>query len=337
MNVTKGIDYKRAPENEDSEIHICFRCSDGYAIYAPVLIFSILENNKNSYIYIYIFTDKISDKRWENILSVAKTSSTCEVFKIHPTREDVMMMNDKSSAYHGWHLIHISIYYQKYLPQVKKVFNFGLDAYCVGDLRKIWLTQSGDAHYIGSSSRHQKARSRFSLSPIWIGFDASLLNLDAMRSDGVTPEALADYSIKTIGYIHDEVAHNGLCKKKFLDRKFYYIYCGSYLPKRRLDPDTVLIDFYNNLKAWDISVSGYEVFDRYIEYYSAVKDIIEIEYSLPKSFIEVSKSLKIRGYPFLDWYPISHPIIGEPIYRLCWTLKKLGNQLKVLCSSVYIK
>jgi lipopolysaccharide biosynthesis glycosyltransferase len=321
-----AIEYVREPQNDSTEVHICFRCSDAYAIYAPTSVYSILTNNQNSFVYIYFLTDGISDERWAKIIAVAAGFSNCEIIKFHPDPEDIESMEKKSSSYHGWGLVHISIYYQKYLDRVHKVFNFGIDTFCVGDLTAILSTECEGYHYIGSSSRHQKPKSRLSLSPTWIGFDTALLNLNTMRRDGITPDVLAEYSIKAVGYIHDEVAHNGICERKFLDPKLYYIFSGSYLPNKKMDPETRVVDFYSNLKPWDVAVRGHEVFDRYVDYYEAVSKIIEVEYKLPSSITEVSASLRAKGYPFLDWLPIRLPFFGETLYRLGWAIKKLRGR-----------
>ena len=65
-----AIEYVREPQNDSTEVHICFRCSDAYAIYAPTSVYSILANNQNSFVYIYFLTDGISDERWAKIIAV---------------------------------------------------------------------------------------------------------------------------------------------------------------------------------------------------------------------------------------------------------------------------
>lgn len=321
------IKYKKKPLNTGAEIHISFRCSDAYSAFILVPIFSILNNNKEAYIYIYIFTDAISDERWSNILTIAKKFENNEIIKIIPEPTDVDMLLKRSSNYHGWNLIHISILYQKYLTNVNRVFNFGVDTFCVGKLLSILAQDNQESHYIGSTGTHQKNKSFFSFSPLWIGFDASLINLQLMRDEGLSPDVLADYSISKIGYIHDEVAYNGMCKRQFIDSKYYYIYTGSHLPQKKMMPETVIVDFYNNLKPWDVAVGGYAVFDAYIENYNEVSKLINIEYILPNTFYEASKNLILKGFSFIDWYPIRHPIVGRFIYRFAILLRALKSKL----------
>jgi lipopolysaccharide biosynthesis glycosyltransferase len=321
------IKYKKKPANTESEIHICFRCSDAYSAFILIPIFSILNNNKDAYVYIYIFTDTISEGRWSNILNVAKKFKNNEIIKIIPDPIDVHMLLNRSSNYHGWNLIHISIFYQKYLITINRIFNFGVDTFCVGSLLCILAQDNKKAHYIGSAGAHQNNKPAFSFSPLWIGFDASLINLQLMRDEGLSPDVLADYSISTVGYIHDEVAYNGVCRRQFIDSKYYYIYTGSHLPQKKMLPETVIVDFYNNLKPWDIAVKGYTVFDAYIEIYNEVSKLTHIEYVLPSTFYEASKKLILKGYPFIDWYPIRHPFIGRFIYRLALLLGILKSKL----------
>ena len=106
--------YKKLPTNGADELHIAYRCSDSYAIYAPISIYSILHNNQNAYTYIYIFTDHISEERWNKILTITKNFTNCEIIKIVPDLEDIIVLKKNSKVYHGWDLIHISIFYQKY-------------------------------------------------------------------------------------------------------------------------------------------------------------------------------------------------------------------------------
>lgn len=326
------IQYQRAPINDGNEIHVCFRVSETYAKFVLLPIYSIIINNKESYIYIYIFTDEISTDKWSKIASFCNYFTNLEIIKVIPNDDDLKVMHDvvqsKLSAHHGWSLVPISIFYQKYLIDVKKVFNFGVDAFCVGDLTKILIADNGQAHYSGTSSSHQKVKSFFSLSPTWIGFDTALLNLELMRSDNITPEVLINYSVRSIGYINDEVAHNGACLRQLINHKYYYIYSGSFLPRKCMHHDTVVVDFYNNIKPWDFAVRGYEVFDRYIEYYTSVNKIVSLDFELPVSLIDASNTLKSKGVAFIDWFPMRHPIIGEAVYRIYWGLKKIITYFK---------
>ena len=316
------INYIRTPRNDDSEIHICYRCSNEYAKYAPVAIFSVLTNNPDSYNYIYIFTDYIADDKWEKIKKIFKKFNNNELIKIIPDTEDIIRQKEKSVAFHGWDLIHISLYYQKYLSHIKKVFNFGIDSFCVGDLSDIWNQNVEEYHYIGNMNRHQH-KSIFKKIYKWIGMDVSLLNLEKIISDGISPDLMEDHTIKKIGCIHDEVAFNDLCLKKYLDTNFYYIYSGSYLPKRRMHKDTILVDFYNRIKPWEVAIPGYEIFDRYISYYNSVSNLVDLEYILPLNRFDVSKKLRLQGRPFIDWFPYSSKFLGEFIYRMIWACKKL--------------
>ena len=88
-----------------------------------------------------------------------------------------------------------------------------------------------------------------------------------------------------------------------------------------------LVDYYNNLKPWQIAVVGYEVFDKYIEYYQAVSRIIELEFGLPRDNREASRMLKISGKPFVDWFPFRHKIIGEFVYRSIWGWRRLARMI----------
>ena len=152
-----------------------------------------------------------------------------------------------------------------------------------------------------------------------------MINLEKMRLESITIKKLIDSSVEKIGYIVDEVSYNYACTKFIIDSKYFYIYSGSYLPNRKLKKETIIVDFYNNLKPWDVSIKGYEVFEKYIEYYNSVCKLIEIEYTLPKSIPEICENLKNKGYQFLDIYPIKHPLIGEYVYRISWFFKKLLN------------
>lgn len=316
------INYKRPVKNDSSELHICYRCSEEYSKYAPVALYSVLVNNTDRYVYAYIITDGISMTRWKKIQEISLFFGNNEIIIVAPDEEDVKRQHEKSISYHGWGLISISIYYQKYFSHLKKVFNFGIDSYCVGNLGAIWDVDADGYHLVGNCNRHQK-RSWYKPTPRWIGMDISLINLEQLRKDSITPARMEDCSLAKVGYIHDEVAHNELCDRKYIDSDFYYIYTGSYLPRRKMHPKTRLVDYYNNLKPWEIAVRGYEVFDRYIEHYQAVAKIVNLEYELPKTPREVSRSLRAKGRPFVDWFPFSQGLIGELIYRAIWAWRYL--------------
>jgi lipopolysaccharide biosynthesis glycosyltransferase len=321
------IKYAKNPLNDNSEVHVCFRVSDAYTKYILIPIYSILFNNMKSYVYMYIFTDHISVDNWKKITDVCNKFENNEIIKVIPSNDDLKTMQDisqsKLAAHHGWSLVPISVFYQKYLNDVKKVFNFGVDAFCVGDLNNILLADSGNAHYSGTSSSHQKNKSLISLSPTWIGFDTALLNLELMRADKISPERLIDYSVSNIGYINDEVAHNGACSRQLINFNYYYIYTGSYLPRKHMNKETVVVDFYSKIKPWDIAVRGFEVFELYIDYYKSVNQIVALDFELPISLYKASESLKNKGMPFIDWFPIRHPIIGKWIYNIYWSIKKI--------------
>jgi lipopolysaccharide biosynthesis glycosyltransferase len=320
------IDYKRPPANDNSELHICYRCSDEYAKYAPVALYSVLVNNPDRYVYVYIMTDGISESKWNKIRKISNNFKDNELFQVIPDEKDIIKQQEKSASYHGWGLISISIYYQKYFRHLKKVFNFGIDSYCVGNLGDIWDQDIEDYHLIGNNNRHQ-TKTIFKASSRWIGMDVSFINLEKLRKDGITPEKMEDYTVEKIGYIHDEVAHNELCVRKFIDSDYYYIFSGSYLPKRKMSPKTKLVDYYNNLKPWEIAFKGYEVFDEYIKYYQAVSEIVELDYWLPKNNIDASDNLKNNGKPFVDWFPFRHKMIGEIVYRSIWVWKHMKKKL----------
>jgi hypothetical protein len=118
-----------------------------------------------------------------------------------------------------------------------------------------------------------------------------------------------------LGYIHDEVAFNSVGKRLFLEYPYHYLYTGAYRPNKFLKPKTVIIDFYSELKPWDVAVSGYEIFDRYIEYYNLVAQYIKMEYYLPKDFKEVSINLKNRKFRKAYWYPIRFGRMSRLIFR----------------------
>lgn len=313
-----NISYSRLPKNDLDEVHICVRCSDDYSVYAPVVFFSVLENNPSAYIYFYVFTDEISSVRWNNILKVTGSFSNCEIHKIVPSDDDLNTLKDNSKFYHGWDFIHVSVFYEKYLPLVKYCFNFGLDSFCVGDLRKLLLLNIEKYHIIGTctSSRHQSEK-RCKQSFSWLGFDAALINFGALRSDGISSTTLIDASTEHVGYIHDEVAFNSVCKRLFLNERYHYIYTGSYRPKRVLDTQTVIVDFYSELKPWDISVPGYEIFDSYIRYYDSVSRLINLEFSLPTSFFDAFLRLRRRGVRFVFSFPILFRFSSKFVFRAC--------------------
>lgn len=317
-----AITYKRQVLNDYSEIHIAYRCSDEYSQYAPVALFSVIANNPDRYVYVYIVTDGISEPRWRNIQKISSHFRNNEVFMVIPDEADIRKLQEKSRAYHGWGLIYIPVYYQGYFSHLKKLFSFGIDSYCVGNLGVIWDQDIEGYHLVGNNNRHQK-RSLFKSSSRWIGMDVSLIHLEQIRKDGITPEKMERYTIDKIGYVHDEEAYNGLCSRKFIDSDYYYIFSGSYLPRRKMSRETRLVDYYNNLKPWQIAVKGYEVFDRYIEYCNAVSRIIELEYVLPKDNREASENLRKMRKPFVDWFPFGHKIIGQFMYRAIWIWRHL--------------
>ena len=316
MKNPTNFSYQRVPCNDNLEAHIVFRCSDEYSIYAPVVIYSILENNKNKYCYIYIFTDLISDVRWNKILKVSKLFNCCEIIQVIPEAGDLDKLKKQSRSYHGWWMIHISVFYQKYLPMVHRIFSFGIDSFCVGDLSLISLSLDDDNHFLGSCNRHQIDKSWYSLNPLWIGFDGSYINLKKMRQDGISPQQLIDYSIERLGYIHDEVAYNGLCNRQFIESNYIYIYSGSYLPNKKINPMTVIVDYYCTLKPWLVSFKGYQVFDIYIEYYNKVNKVFSLEYDLPASHWNAIYRLYKKGFLYLDIISFSFPLVGIHIYSL---------------------
>lgn len=322
------IGYKRQVRNDSSEIHICYRCSDEYARYAPVAVYSVLVNNPERYIYFYFLSDGISGTRWQKIKDISQHFGNNEAHLVIADEADIRRQNEKSITYHGWGLINISIWYQAYFSRLKKVFNFGIDSYCVAGLGAIWDQDIEGYHQIGNTNRHQKSTFLKSSSR-WIGMDISLIHLEQLRKDGITPGLMEDYTLEKLGYIHDEVAYNELGRKKYIDTEYYYIYSGSYLPPRRMSPNTRLVDYYNNLKPWEIAIPGYEVFDKYISYYRAASAITELEFDLPKDNNEVSRNLRNKGRPFVDWFPFGHRILGELIYRIIWAWKKWSEKTGV--------
>jgi lipopolysaccharide biosynthesis glycosyltransferase len=312
--------------NNNTDIHICYRCSDGHSKYAPVAIYSVLANNTRRKVCLYILTDGINNKNWINIKKITDSFNNSEIKLIIPDREDVDYIRDKSVNYHGWDLVHITIFHQKYFRNLRKIFNFGIDSYCVGDLSEIWDQDYSDYHLIGGGTGHQSRKISF-MSTAMIGMDIALINIEKLIHDGITPVTMSNYSCKKIGYVHDEIAYNDLSKRRFLESNLYYIYTGSYLPKKTMHAKTKLVDFYSSVKPWEVAVKGYEIFDKYIEYYVAASKIIEIDYNLPKNNIEACNNLRGMGRPFIEWFPIGHEIIGKPISRAYSLLRILAGRL----------
>ena len=279
--------------------------------------YSILHNNPNAVIYIYVFTDFISENRWQNIIKITEKFKNIEIHKVTPQFGHLQRLKNESQAYHGWDLIHISIFYHEYLPDVKYCFNMGIDTVCVGDLQKILRHVTADHYIVGActSTRHQ-TRPICKLRNRWLGFDTALINFEALRRDNVTPGVLIKKSVDQVGYIHDEVAFNAIGNCLFLDCDYHYLYTGAYRPKKMLHSDTAIVDFYSELKPWDISVSGYAIFDQYLKYYKAVAKYIDLEYYLPESFKDASDRLKQKKKTRAYWYPIRFRFMSKAIFRV---------------------
>ena len=115
------------------------------------------------------------------------------------------------------------------------------------------------------------------------------------------------------------IRKNQLLKKYMSEvdnSNYIYIYSGSYLPNKKINPMTVIVDYYCTLKPWLVSFKGYQVFDIYIEYYNKVNKVFSLEYDLPASHWNAIYRLYKKGFLYLDIISFSFPLVGIHIYRL---------------------
>jgi hypothetical protein len=245
---------------------------------------------------------------------------------------DLVFLNKYSKNYHGWDYIHSSIFYSKYLEKVDFLFCMGVDAYCVGELQAMLKLVNPDFHFYGGGTRHQ---SKFRLSRNdWIGFDSSLLNLKSIRQDELSPNVLISASVEACGYVHDEVAYNVKCKKMILNHNLFYKYVGSYFPNRYMLPETILVDFYTDCKPWDISVPGYEVFDKYRSCYNSVAFLFDDFTPLPTSKMDLLHRLSSKDTSFINLTGFRLGLFGKFLYigfnisKKLWRSASLLNKLR---------
>jgi len=328
--LSRSVSYKRRPQNNESELHVAYRCSNNHAKYLPVSLYSVLKNNNKVYVYIYVFTDYISGERLEKLENICKEFENYELIFIEPLAYDISRIRSKTlDENHGWGLVSLPVLYIDYLSEVDIMYNLGVDTYCLGELSHIRNESSLNAHYVGTNgSGHQYGRSNFSLSKKWIGFDAAMINFALMRQDGITSEKLIAKSISEVGFVSDEVAFNTLCRREFLDKSLHYIFTGSHRPRKLMDKNTVVVDFYSILKPWNSAVAGYAVYDEYIKLYNEVSEIITLEYHLPNDFRQVIKLMRMQKIPFWHIIPLRLPILSRTSYRFLSLSVRLLTYLK---------
>ena len=311
----------------NQSMHIAFCVNDNYVKYITVTIKSLIENNLQHYIYIYIAIDILS---MANRVRLEKLISEYNNIKL-----EILLVNDaplKSLKNGNWP---IQIWYRILLPQllpssVKKVLYLDADTLVITDLQELFsLDMSGIA--IAASmdiqSFDQKTFDRcgYEYNKQYICSGILLMNLEYWRKNNLTHKILewANQNNNRIQF-PDQDAINYICRDSkiilplrygILNAYFYSdnFYHGLWRAQLKDCIEKPVLIHYAGCYPWIKGFSKHIMYKEWFKYNEKLKDKIKVEY-LPSNWL---------FFKIIIWR-ILHPFKKQKLISIDKIKKKLS-------------
>ena len=193
-----------------NKINVCLSCDDNYAIYAGVVIASILSNaSDNDLLTFYVLDGGVSDIKKEQILQL-KSIKDCEINFVKINKED--FEDYKPVCTHKY--ISIATYYRlklaSLLPQIDKIIYFDCDMVVNSSLSDLFNVDLND--YLIAGVRDINKR-MLKANPAYINAGMIVFNLKNIREQDIENKFL-NWTIHNVDKIKvgDQTIINEVCK-----------------------------------------------------------------------------------------------------------------------------
>lgn len=277
----------------DNPYYIAFCCDDNYSQYIRVTILSILENNPNKYIHVFLITEFISKKHRKQILELSDNHNFLTISIII---FDNSIFNEFPVS-KGWP---IQIWYRIMLPTIldsyiSKVLYLDVDTLVVGDLSALFsidmhqksIAATPEANYF-NPEYYQRLGLSYSLGYVCAG--VFLMNLDYWRIHDLSKKAL-EWTIenKTKLKLLDQDVLNYICRdsKIILPLKYgvvqwYYVieefYKNSFYYQLIESLNSPVIIHYAFTPPWYKDCHKHIFHDLWISYNNKLKKPVRLKY-----------------------------------------------------------
>ncbi len=322
--VTKMIEHEETLINRlsvapEQICHLAFGVDNHYARGMGITLFSILENNPDTFFHIHIFSTGLNDSIKQKLLALVARRSIAITLYIYQTG---CFDNLPSIGRYAK-----TIYYRIFIPlllkdTVTRVIYLDADMLCVGSLRPLMDLSLG-SYTLCAVNDNKRARNtlcpELSLkSGNYFNSGFLYINIPVWKERRTT-ERLLDLIAAKGGYFRfpDQDALNLVLEKEvlLLPKKYNYIYdiiANKINHRPKIPADTVLIHYTGKCKPWHLWGSG-PLADLYSTYYQRT----------PWQSVPLDSPVKhkeMKRYAYVLWLQKRYS------YSLMWLIKYIKNK-----------
>ena len=230
-------------------INVCLSCDENYAVYAGVVISSILANaNQEDNLHFYILDGGISDIKKQQILSL-KSIKDCEVNFVKINEED--FADYKCVCTHKY--ITIATYYRlklaSLLPNIDKIIYLDCDMVVNSSLESLYNTNLDNYLAAGVQDINKKVIRK---NPSYVNAGMLVFNLDSIRKENIE-EKFLQYTQDNFETIKcgDQTIINEVCKEriKVLDDS-WNVQSSNFTNRSSYTNEPKIIHFVAKNKPW---------------------------------------------------------------------------------------
>jgi len=247
-------------------INVCLSCDNNYAMYAGVVITSILNNaNEDDYLNIFILDGGISPENKNKILSL-KSIKPCE---INFVQIDERMFEDfRGITTHAY--ISLPAYYRlkmpSLLPQISRIIYFDCDVIVEHSLRELFNTEMGDLSIAGVLDVKKKMQK---INPTYTNSGILVMDLVNMRKTNLESKFF-EYTKEHYSEIvcGDQEIINQVCKGniKNVDSK-WNVQISNFSNRSDYTKNPYIVHFIGKNKPWQYASFSYrkDLFYKYLQ------------------------------------------------------------------------
>ncbi len=232
-----------------NDINICLSCDNNYAIYAGVLIASILVNaNKTDKLNIYIFDGGI-DRENKKAITSLKSIHECSITFV---QIDNTLFDDYAKIKtHNY--ISLATYYRlkasSLLPLLKRVIYFDCDIVVNNSLLGLFETDIKDYAIAGVNDINKRAVKR---NPKYINAGVLLINLDFWRHNDVEEQLLqfTKNNIENIKMGDQEIINQCLAKYIKVINDTWNVQSSNFTNRSSYIKEPNIVHFVSKKKPW---------------------------------------------------------------------------------------
>jgi lipopolysaccharide biosynthesis glycosyltransferase len=313
-------------------VNLMYVSDETYALYLPVAIASVLENNSNLYFKIYILSGDISSK---SILKLEALKKRYPNFELILRKVDESIFEDRGlKKWVNSYIVFARLIAEQLLPDVDKIISLDVDTLVLGSLKELWDIDLTDKmlaavrHTEDPSSRNGLlAHPRQFPNPIseeMFYMGTLVMNLDQMRNRNMGSEFL----MKTLDEVKDKLqlgeldVFNYVYKGEvvFIPRKWLFYYINK-VEKVNVN-DIIVVHPYP--KPWQ--VFRFDVFGKIARKYFALADDIldesgfSLGYKLPTWQFQHLIKNKSKAHNWIKLLP--NPLVKQIIRFDFWRIRR---------------